>query len=83
MEGTEVLFRDACDIQPPASAYERKLKENIYSTLEPAQFVACPEDIWQPLSKGEDAQGEAVVKVCTAAHAAPLHARITRDCQPS
>ena len=59
----EVLFRDSCDIQPPVAAYERKAHENIYAVLEPAQFVACPEDLWQPLNKGEEEHGEQNIKV--------------------
>ena len=55
--GDEVLFRDTKDIQPPAESYEFKLTENIYRALEPAQFVACPEDIWQPLKTADDEFG--------------------------
>ena len=59
----EVLFRDMIDIQPPVGAYERRKTENIYTHLEPAQFVACPEDIWQPLHQGQEEGGAADVKV--------------------
>ena len=58
----EVLFRDSHDIQPPAEAYEQKLTENIYANLGAAHFVACPEDIWQPLSKDEQEFGEQEIK---------------------
>ena len=63
--GDEVLFRDTKDIQPPAESYEFKLTENIYRALEPAQFVACPEDIWQPLKTADDEFGVQEIKVRT------------------
>lgn len=53
---------DSGDIQPPSATYERRNFENIYALLEPARFVACPEDIWQPLNKGEKEQGEEEIK---------------------
>ena len=63
--GTEVLFRDRRDIQPPQSSYEqgRGTSDNIYAALDPAQFVPCQEDIWQPLPKQEHEGGETAIKV--------------------
>lgn len=61
----EVLFRDEVDIQPPAALYEpaTKKSQNIYKQLPQANFIPCPEDIWQPLPKTLDDDGIVEVKV--------------------
>ena len=64
--GTEVLFRDSRDIQPPVAAYEdapAASRPNMYASLEPPAFVACVEDIWQPLTTSGDESGLAEIKV--------------------
>ena len=69
MDATEVLFRDSRDIQPPGAAFEKGKgpHDNPYSSLEPALFVACPEDIWQPVTAEADESGNVEVKVCATA----------------
>ena len=67
MEGAEILFRDSRDIQPPVSSIaDAKAKgpqANVYADLDPALFVACQEDIWQPVAKNVLEGGETEIKV--------------------
>ena len=65
MEGAELLFRDSRDIQPSHTAYEDRKgsTDNMYSMLEPAAFVACQEDIWQPINKTDGEDGDQGIKV--------------------
>ena len=58
---TEVLFRDSCDIQP---------EDGGYTTLPPAAFVACPEDIWRPVKNEDEDDGLVEVKAKTQAQIA-------------
>ena len=70
---TEVLFRDEQDIQPPQHLYtaDTKRKRNIYTDLAPANFVACQEDIWQPLPQTVDDGGDKEIKVRFITNALP------------
>ena len=58
----EVLFRDAREVQPPKPA-DGKDVGNIYKNVEPAQFIACQEDIWQPLPEVAAEDGSMMIKV--------------------
>ena len=62
-----VLFRDGQDIQPPADMYEKKLEENIYTTLAPPKFIACAEDIWLPTEEDASQDNKVEVKTKSAA----------------
>ena len=78
---TEVLFRDSKGIQPDVDAIKETAEEpenNVYGTLEQHQFIACQEDIWQPVGGAEDEDGEMGIKVRATAGA--LHPPACASC---